>query len=89
MEKYCYRIDVGRWTLSRAGDRTVLELDPGPLGFDHTDVIEEPTEPADRVELFRQLLNTGKVRNRAELARRFGISRARVTQILGPSNKNK
>lgn len=32
---------------------------------------------------FRRLLETGEVRNRAELARRFGMSRARVTQIMG------
>lgn len=31
---------------------------------------------------FQRLLSTGAVRNQADLARRFDLSRARVTQIL-------
>lgn len=31
---------------------------------------------------FRRLLNEGLVNNRAEIAERYGISRARVTQVL-------
>ena len=33
-----------------------------------------------------QAINDGQVRTRAELARREGVSRARVTQILGPAH---
>jgi hypothetical protein len=31
-----------------------------------------------------EAINAGHVRTRAELARREGVSRARVTQVLGP-----
>lgn len=31
---------------------------------------------------FRRLLSSGEVRNQADLARRFDLSRARITQIL-------
>ena len=31
---------------------------------------------------YRELIDSGKVKNQAELARKIGISRARVTQIL-------
>ena len=33
---------------------------------------------------WQSLLNEGEVANRAELARRMGVSRARVTQVLDP-----
>lgn len=32
---------------------------------------------------FQRLLSSGQVRNQADLARRFDLSRARVTQVLG------
>ena len=32
---------------------------------------------------FRRLLDAGEVESRAELARRAGVSRARVTQVMG------
>jgi len=35
------------------------------------------------------MINTGKVKNQAELARKLGISRARVTQILNLLKLNK
>lgn len=34
------------------------------------------------VEEFRSLLDSGKVRNRAGLAQRYGLTRARVTQLM-------
>jgi hypothetical protein len=34
------------------------------------------------VEEFRSLLDSGKARNRADLARRYGLTRARVTQLM-------
>lgn len=36
----------------------------------------------ERAEEFRRLLDSGQVRNQAELARTFGLTRARVTQLL-------
>jgi len=42
-----------------------------------------PRVPAiQRVLEFQRLLDSGEVKNRAEIARRYGLSRARVTQIL-------
>lgn len=38
--------------------------------------------PLQRVEAYARLLKDGTVKNRADLARREGISRARVTQFL-------
>jgi len=35
-----------------------------------------------RVYEFRRLLDSGEVNSRVEIARRYGISRARVTQIM-------
>ncbi len=35
---------------------------------------------------WQAMLDTGQVRNRADLARHLGVSRARVTQVLGPAN---
>jgi hypothetical protein len=37
---------------------------------------------------WQQILENGEVKNRAELARREGISRARVTQVLGVKDTN-
>ncbi len=89
MDKYHYRIDAGHWTLSRRDSQTIIELECDLLVFNHANNIENAAEGPDRAEYFRQLLSSGEVRNRAELARRFGISRARVTQILGPTKKAK
>jgi ParB-like chromosome segregation protein Spo0J len=36
----------------------------------------------ERAEEFRRLLDTGLVRNQADLARTLGLTRARVTQLL-------
>lgn len=35
---------------------------------------------------WQAMLDTGQARNRADLARRLGVSRARVTQVLGPAD---
>ena len=34
---------------------------------------------------WRKMLESGEARNRSDLARRLGVSRARVTQVLGPA----
>lgn len=92
MTSQCYRIDVGRWTLSRCNGHSHIEFEPDPLVFEPNeiaDTAEDIEDPVDRAALFRKLLQTGEVSTRAELARRYGISRARVTQILGPARKTK
>lgn len=93
MQNQTFRIDVGCWTLSRSNGHPHFELEPDPHVFEPIDTPDEPEpvpEPiADRAAAFRHLLASGEVRNRADLARRFGISHARVTQVLGPMNQNK
>ncbi len=49
-----------------------------------------PTKPTSQkntrerqAKLYRKLLDSGKVNSRAELARKFGVSRAWVTKVLG------
>jgi DNA invertase Pin-like site-specific DNA recombinase len=44
---------------------------------------QEPTP--DRAAVFQAMLDTGEVRNRAELARALGCSKAWVTRVLGPA----
>lgn len=39
-------------------------------------------DPNERAREWRRMLEAGEVANRAELARRVGVSRARVTQVL-------
>lgn len=39
-------------------------------------------DPKARARKLQAMLDAGEVKNRAELARRLGLSRARVTQIL-------
>lgn len=38
--------------------------------------------PVEQAKLYRKLLNSGKVKNRAAIARKFGVSRAWVTKVL-------
>ena len=38
--------------------------------------------PAQQAKLFRKLLDTGKVKNKAAIARKFGVSRAWVTKVM-------
>jgi hypothetical protein len=57
------------------------ESDSGRLAFQRT-CGQVPITLARAVEWQRQLAG-GEVRSRAEIARREGLSRARVTQILG------
>jgi hypothetical protein len=40
----------------------------------------------NRAEAWSRLLATGEVRNRADMARREGLSRARVSQVLATTS---
>jgi hypothetical protein len=44
-----------------------------------------PEPEPDRAAVFQAMLDTGQVKNRAELARALGCSRAWVTRVLGAS----
>lgn len=39
--------------------------------------------PAEQANLYRKLLESGKVKNKAAIAKKFGVSRAWVSKILG------
>ncbi|MFN4261608.1 MAG: hypothetical protein ACK4RK_20175 [Gemmataceae bacterium] len=60
-----------------------------PWGADFPEKAEskpEPKQTRDPLKLARHyqaLLDSGKFENRAALARHLGVSRARVTQVLG------
>lgn len=45
------------------------------------EVVKKPSR-AEQRKIFTQLLGEGKVKSRADLARRFGVSRAWVTKVL-------
>lgn len=50
-------------------------------------VNQEPTKikklsRGDQAKLYRKLLDTGKIKSQAELARKFGVSRAWITKVL-------
>jgi DNA-directed RNA polymerase sigma subunit (sigma70/sigma32) len=82
-DKQRFRIDVGTWSLDRKGGRASIKLEST------SDVVQQANgnhvdEPNDRVAMFRRLLASGEVKNRAELARKYGLSRARISQLLGP-----
>lgn len=81
-----YFIETGAWQYKHLRQRRIIEFHPWtPL---------EALTPADkasrtvkgskieRAREFQAMLDAGVVRNRAELARRLGLSRARITQIM-------
>lgn len=43
--------------------------------------------PAEQAKLYRELLDSGKVKNKAAIARKFGVSRAWVTMALKKFSK--
>lgn len=38
--------------------------------------------PDEQAKLYRKLLDSGKLKNKADIARKFGVSRAWVTKVL-------
>jgi len=40
---------------------------------------------AEQRKVYQELLNSGKVKNQAEIARKFGLSRAWVSKVLSSS----
>jgi len=43
---------------------------------------KKKVSPDEQAKLYRKLLDSGKVKNKATLARKFGVSRAWVTKVL-------
>lgn len=81
-----YPVEVGSFQLTGRGRNTQIKLYPGrgPEQLRADD--DADTSPAHRrAQQLQALLDNGTVSNRAELARLLGISRPRVSQILGPA----
>lgn len=83
-------IELGQWKLTGRGTSRRLGLHRGAEVGDGGD--RPPTcDWRRRINVSREemaaLLYNGVVRNRAQLAAYLGISRARVTQVLGPQRK--
>ena len=77
--------NIGALTRRVSGDRTVSAVlqvrgNPKPPREPQTPRVAELLRKA--IEWRRQL-DTGEVRNQADIARREGVTRARVTQVLG------
>ena len=49
---------------------------------------KERRDPLKLARHYQSLLDTGRFENRAALARHLGVSRARVTQVLGRLQKH-
>lgn len=79
-----FLLDIGEYEIVRVGGELRVALNrAGSLPAPDQKPAQTPT-PSPRAEQMRALLNSGLVKNRAELARHFNLSRARITQILGP-----
>lgn len=63
-------IELFAWNSAFSG-----KLEPKPA-------LKERREPLKLTHHYQALLDSGKFENRAALARHFGVSRARVTQVL-------
>jgi hypothetical protein len=84
-------VELGSWTITGRGkDRKVTlfpfkTLNQIEQDSSATDRSPEQIQRGERRDKMRLMLETGVVKNRAELAEYFGLSRARITQILGPA----
>lgn len=83
-------IEFGTFAIIRESSGQVVILYP-----DCGKTAGSPTKPTDvrsrdandRARSMQAMLDSGAARSRSQLAEHFGISRARVTQILGRMNR--
>jgi len=86
-DQQIFLLDIGEYEIVRKDGQVRIALhSAGDRPAPALQIAEVPT-PSPRSEQMRTLLDSGLVKNRADLARRFNISRARVTQILGPNKR--
>ena len=85
LENHCF-IDRGVWQVKKLRRGQIVELTPW---ITLVSLCSAPSEPQfvkrDRLSqarLYQSLLDSGLAKSRAEVARYFGVSRARVTQVL-------
>ena len=84
-----FYIEVGSWEIVRTSGRPQVILRPGRSLADLQEPPVNPTPGTARTTMMRAMLESGLVKNRAELAKQLGISRARVSQILGSTKSRK
>lgn len=93
--KQSFRVDIGRWELRREDGESVIDLHPCGPNCKYCQREPEPPSKTDqkliaeeRRKRMLQMLESGEVKNRSELASVFGLSRARISQILGPKKES-
>ena len=85
LENRCL-VDQGAWQIKRLRRGQVVELTPWRSLDSLNSPVSEPLfvkrDPLSQARLYQSLLDSGLAKNRADVARYFGVSRARVTQVL-------
>jgi hypothetical protein len=84
-------VEVGSWKIRNLRRDRRLEIHPWTppetlrSGPQKRPVVKQ--SPAARARFYQNLIDSGVVKNKAELARTLGLSRARITQIMRHINK--
>lgn len=85
-------IEQGAWKIKRLRRQHVVELHPWSSPQSLPAAPAEPQrvnrDPLALARLYQGLIDAGIAKNRAEVARYFGVSRARVTQVLRRLDRN-
>jgi hypothetical protein len=85
LENRCL-LDRGMWQVKKLRRRQVVELTPWITLIPLDSALSGPEfvkrDPLDLARLYQSLLDAGLAKCRADVARYFGVSRARVTQVL-------
>ena len=87
-EPQTFYLELGAWQIVRENGRPSIVLHPSKP----VDKIDEQSTPPKGVVLraaqLQAMLDEGVANNRAHLAALLGLSRARITQILGRCQPN-
>lgn len=79
-------IDRGVWQIRRLGRNQIVELIPWttqiPVASTPSPAPSVNRDPMALALLYQSLLDSGLANTRAQVAKYFGVSRARVTQVL-------
>ena len=85
LENRCL-VDRGAWQIKRLRRGQVVELTPWSSLESLDSTVSGPLpvkrDPLAQARLYQSLLDSGLAKNRADVARYFGVSRARVSQVL-------
>ncbi len=79
-------VDRGAWKVKKLRRGQVVELHPWINSVSLSEAPPGPhpvkRDPLGQARLYQSLLDSGIANSRAEVAQYFGVSRARVTQVL-------